>query len=201
MTNIGFCGAHRTGKTTAAIALSQMLNIPYLPIHTKNVFLRFHVKPEKNMDFRTRLEIQEEILAQACDIWRFAENPFICDRTPIDMMAYLLADIQGQTLNTELEVRVSNYLKRCHAATTRFFSHLFLFPNGVIPLVFEDGKASLSDGYIEHIHALCVGLFYESDVDGYRLSKDSIEVFQRVQEISQYLLGVGFIDEVKNVLS
>ena len=199
MSNIGFCGAHRTGKTTAAIALSEILNIPYLPIPTRNIFLYYHVKPEKNMDFRTRLEIQEEILKQACDIWAFAEKPFICDRTPIDMMAYLLADIQGQTLSAELEARVSNYLKRCHAATSRYFSHLFLFPTGVIPLVLEEGKASLSRGYIEHIHTLCVGLFYESNVDGYKLSNDSIEVFQRVQEISQYLYANGFIDEVKYV--
>jgi hypothetical protein len=197
MTNIGFCGAHRTGKTTAAIALSEILNIPYLRIPTSNIFLWFHVDPAKNMDFRTRLEIQEEILRQACDIWLITEKPFICDRTPIDMMACLLADIQGQTLNDELEVRVSNYLKRCHAATSRFFSHLFLFPTGVIPIVHEESKASLSRGYIEHIHALCVGLFYESNVDGYRLSKDSVEVFERVQEISQYLYAIGFIDEAK----
>ena len=197
MSNIGLCGAHRTGKTTLAIALSESLNIPYVPIHTKNIFKRLHILPDKNMDFRTRLGIQEEILMQACDIWAVEEKPFICDRTPIDMMAYLLADIQGQTLNDELEVRVSNYLRRCHAATSRYFGHLFLIPP-VIPIVHEEGKASLSRGYIEHIHVLCVGKFYESDVDGYRLSKESAEVFQRVQEISQYLLGVGFIDEVRN---
>ena len=32
--NIGLCGAHRTGKTTLAIALQESLNMPFVPVNT-----------------------------------------------------------------------------------------------------------------------------------------------------------------------
>ena len=44
MKNIGLCGAHRTGKTTLAIALQESLNMPFVPINTIEVFERFHIQ-------------------------------------------------------------------------------------------------------------------------------------------------------------
>jgi hypothetical protein len=149
------------------------------------------------MDIRTRMMVQEKILEYACETWFEMDTPFICDRAPIDMMAYTLSEVGGATLDEQLEVQLKNYLKRCRTATIKYFEHLFLIPPA-IPIIFEEGKASLSEGYISHIHLLCTGLFYESDVDGFRIKKECIDLFERVQKISRYLYAVGFINELKN---
>jgi predicted ATPase len=162
MSNIGICGAHRTGKTTLAKALAKTLNMPFIEIGTSAIFAANHLDPAKPMDFRTRLYIQQQILKHAVDIWFEMDEAFVCDRTPIDMMAYTLAEVQGHTLDKELEWELAGYLRDCKEATEKYFNHLVLIPPA-IPITAAMGKASLSRGYIEHIHRLCVGFFHDTD--------------------------------------
>lgn len=182
--NIGLCGAHRTGKTTLAIALSEALNMPFVPINTIEVFERFHLHPKESIGFRTRLEVQEAVLEKARDIWFEMDEPFICDRTPIDMAAYTLAEVQGNTLDKELEQELEHYLADCFMLTTRYFDYLFLIPPA-IPL----GKASLSKGYIEHIHRLCVGFFHDSGSlqAGSRLPRSLTDLDARIKFVANFV--------------
>ena len=101
LSNIGLCGAHRTGKTTLAIALSKKLKMPFVEIGTSKLFSDRNLDPAKPMDFRTRLHIQRVILNHAESIWFEMDESFICDRTPIDLAAYTLAEVQGNTLDKE----------------------------------------------------------------------------------------------------
>jgi hypothetical protein len=155
---IGLCGAHRVGKTTLAQAMSQATNIPFLQTHTSQVFANHGLDPGKPMPFTTRLSIQEEILSAAVALWTQTDSRFISDRTPLDMAAYTLADIQGTT--TAPEDQLTMYLDECIKNTNQFFSTLIIIPPG-IPLVDEPGKAALHQGYIEHLHTLVVGLCHD----------------------------------------
>lgn len=184
--NIGLCGAHRTGKTTLAIALSQRLNIPFVDIGTSAIFAEQGLNLALPMDIRTRLEIQRKILDHAVDIWFEMDQPFICDRTPIDMMAYTLAEVQGNTLDKDLEWELGNYLLLCKRVTKRYFGNLILVPPA-IPLVDTIGKASLSKSYIDHVHYLCLGLFHESPVNGYMIERSVKELSARVADVVRYL--------------
>ena len=188
MKNIGLCGAHRTGKTTLAIALSESLNMPFVPINTINVFERFHLHPKESLGFRTRLEIQEEILKKACDIWFEMDEPFICDRTPIDMAAYTMADIKGDTiLSPDTELRVEKYLDDCQKATEKYFSYLFLIPPA-IPIIDAMGKASCSRAYIEHIHNLCLALFQRTDVSEIaEIPREYIDLSDRIEYVKKFV--------------
>lgn len=155
---IGLCGAHRVGKTTLAQAVSQARRLPFLQTQTGQVFKRYGLDPAKPMAFATRLSIQWEILSAAVEVWRRAESRFISDRTPLDMAAYTLADIQG---TTEVDgAALTAYLDDCLQNTNQFFSTLIIIPPG-IPLVHEPGKAALHNGYIEHLHTLVVGLCHD----------------------------------------
>ena len=187
LTNIGLCGAHRTGKTTLAIALSKKLNMPFVDIGTSKLFSDRKLDPAKPMDFKTRLHIQRVILNHAESIWFEMDESFICDRTPIDMAAYTLAEVQGNTLGKESEWELQDYLRDCQEVTERYFGYLFLIPPA-IPFVDEIGKASLSQGYIEHIHTLCLGLFHDSDAlqAGCRLGRSLTDLNERVEFIAYF---------------
>lgn len=157
--NLGLCGAHRTGKTTLAIAISSRLNIPFVRTTTSQVFADLGLDPAEPMDFKTRLFVQNHVLDAAEEVWQNSVTPFVSDRTPIDMIAYTLGDIQGKT---EVDFDLLNqYIDRCFASTNQFFQNLAIIQPG-IPLVYEDGKAALNAAYIEHINILVIGLCGDS---------------------------------------
>ena len=96
--NIAFIGAHRTGKTTLAKAVCEATGVPYVPISTSQVFKDNGLDPSDKLDIWTRFDIQKKILLHAYDIWFDMDQQFICDRTPLDMLAYMLADIQANSI-------------------------------------------------------------------------------------------------------
>ncbi len=155
---IGLCGSHRTGKTTLAAEVALSLGIPFLRTSTSRVFAENGLKPSDKMDFSTRIWIQHKIIEEAEKIWGRETVGFITDRTPIDMMAYTLGDIQG---GTEVDfVELEAYLDHCFHVTNILFSRLVIL-QPAIPLVHEKGKASLNKGYIEHLNLLILGLCHD----------------------------------------
>ena len=191
MNNIGLCGAHRTGKTTLAITLAKSLNMPFVPINTAEVFARFHESPKSILGIRLRLEVQEAILQKACDIWFEMDTPFISDRTTIDMAAYTLADIKGDTIiSPDTEFWVQQYLGNCRKATEKYFSYLVLIPPA-IPIIPAAGKASLSKGYIEHVHTLCAGLWCDRHelISGAKLPREAVDLGDRVKFVESFYYG------------
>jgi len=161
--NIGLCGSHRTGKTTLAEAISKRTGMPFLKTVTSEVFQQCGLDPSRPMDFKKRLGIQHKILDAAEKIWQTKEAQFITDRTPLDMMAYTLADIQGTTeVNFD---ELEGYLARCIDVTNTFFALLVLVQPG-IPLMHEEGKAALNEGYLEHLNYVILGLCNDDRIRG-----------------------------------
>jgi AAA domain len=161
--NIGLCGSHRTGKTTLAEAISRRTGMPFLKTVTSEVFQQCGLDPSGPMDFQKRLWIQHKILDAAEKIWQAEKAQFITDRTPVDMMAYTLADIQGTTeVNFD---ELEGYLARCIDVTNAFFTLLVLVQPG-IPLMHEEGKAALNEGYLEHLNYMILGLCNDARVRG-----------------------------------
>lgn len=179
---IGLCGSHRTGKTTLAREIAARIGMEFLVTTTSEVFARNGLDPSAPMDFTTRLWIQHKVVEAAEAVWQAASGPFISDRTPIDMMAYTLADIQGGTVVdfTELE----RYLDHCFAVTNRFFSELVVI-QPAIPLVHEQGKAALNRSYMEHLNVLVKGLCCDERLHcSFALIDRNIVVLQsRVDEV------------------
>lgn len=153
--NLGLCGAHRTGKTTLAKAIASRTEMTFVQTTTSQVFADLGLDPAAPMDFATRLFVQNHVLDTAEKIWQTASAPFVSDRTPIDMIAYTLGDIQGKTeVNFAL---LNQYINRCFAITNQYFQNLAIIQPG-ISLIYEEGKAALNASYIEHINVLVIGL-------------------------------------------
>ncbi|MEY3303918.1 MAG: hypothetical protein RLZZ139_2291 [Cyanobacteriota bacterium] len=183
--NLGLCGAHRTGKTTLAIAISSDLNLPFVRTTTSQVFAQLGLDPAEPMDFQTRLFVQNHVLDAAEQVWQESASPFISDRTPIDMIAYTLGDIQGKT-DVDFNL-LSQYIDRCFASTNQFFQNLAIIQPG-IPLVYEEGKAALNAAYIEHINVLVIGLCSDRRLktNVFCNARDVINLKTRILNILEY---------------
>ncbi len=153
---IGISGSHRSGKTTLATALSKEIEIPLLKTSSSSVFKQHGLHPAQSLDFKTRLWIQHRIIEAAIKVWR--QPNFVTDRTPIDFMAYTLADIQGATDVNFAELEA--YLTYCFEVTHQFFTKIIIL-QPAIPLIYEEGKAALNRAYMEHLNSLIQGLCHD----------------------------------------
>lgn len=156
--NIGLCGAHRTGKTTLAMELARLKGSQFVRTRVSEIFKESGLHPAQPMDFATRLNIQFRILDACESDWQAAGKNFITDRTPVDLMAYTMGDIQGETQVSYPEF--DRYIERCFHTANAFFDALVIIQPG-IPLTEADGKAALNKAYIEHINSLVIGLCHD----------------------------------------
>ncbi len=155
---IGLCGSHRVGKTTLAQAIAQQSDWVFVQTHTSQVFAKHGLSPSESLDFKTRLWIQHQVLDAAVAEWQAQPHSFVTDRTPIDFIAYTLADIQGHTVVDFAALEM--YINACLQATREHFTALIAM-QPAIPLVFEAGKAALNQAYIEHLNTVVLGLCHD----------------------------------------
>ncbi|HXG86131.1 MAG TPA: hypothetical protein VNI84_19075 [Pyrinomonadaceae bacterium] len=160
--SLGFCGAHRTGKTTLAGIIAMRTGKPFVQTNTSGIFRQNGLDPALPLNFKARIDIQKQILLSYEEIWRWQPGSFITDRTPIDLMAYTLADVQGSTeVNFD---ELERYMKRCFEVTNEYFDVLVILQPG-IELMPAEGKAKLSRAYIEHLNSLILGLCYDGRIE------------------------------------
>ena len=104
------CGAHRTGKTTLAKAFSNYSGMPFVQTGASHVFADMGLDPKVDYPLEVRLDIQKRILEsfeKQCSSVK--TKHFITDRTPIDFMAYMMADIQRENVRGQLEKDIERY--------------------------------------------------------------------------------------------
>lgn len=129
-----------------------------------SVFGELGYDPQQNYPIEIRLNIQEAILKSFSKQYvSIGERAFIADRTPIDLMAYTLADIGREALPNDVEERLKKYVSDCFGLCNLHFSTLILLQAG-IALVADPSKAPISFGYSEHIAQLVMGLTLDERV-------------------------------------
>lgn len=186
---IGLVGAQRTGKTTLARAFAQAQGIPFVATSASEVMRRLDLDPKVDYPLEVRLVAQETILAafkiqyqQA----RATSSLFIADRTPIDLAAYMLADVQRSTLASQPQLveRVGKYLESCMLACSEFFSVIVLVQPG-IKTAEEEGKAPACPIHMEHINSLAMGLLFDDRMlsQRYMVPRAITDLEQRVKAL------------------
>lgn len=185
---IGLCGAHRTGKTTLAREYSQATDIPFVQTSASEVFKAMGFDPKQDYEFKIRMLIQNQILDASEALWRTYSGEFITDRTPIDMLAYTMADIQRENLDKDDEKIFLEYQKRCIEVTNRQFSTLTVIQPG-IKLVEAEGKAPANEAYIEHINTLIVGMVNDSRIkcSKFIMSRATTDLTRRMTVVDELL--------------
>lgn len=181
----GLVGAHRTGKTTLASEVARLHGWEFAQTSVSAIFKSLGYNPAQEFDFGTRLTIQEEILRRMDAFYAKVSGPnVITDRTPIDMLAYTMAEAIGERVTPDLQGRFAAYADACFDVTNRRFTEILLVQPG-IQLVREEGKAALNMPYIEHLNSLMLGLCSDErmKVPHYYIPKHRIDLGKRVESV------------------
>jgi hypothetical protein len=153
---IGLSGTHRTGKTTLAKAYAELAEIPYVTISVADVLLSkgWDCKDVKDPSVRVYLQ---EALVERCDrVFSDERGVFVSDRTPADVSAYLLADMNQNRLSDIEENKVMSMVEACIDITNGRFGTTLVLPP-VLPWVSEPGKPLENRAYQMHIQHLILG--------------------------------------------
>ena len=166
---IGLAGAQGVGKSTLAEAVSNETDLPLIFTKTSDVFKDMGLRPDQDLGFDTRIEVQNEVLNRAEDLWSDHVS-FITDRTPLDMLAYTLIDINSDTrMNVRQEAEFFAYEHRCYESLNRHFTNVTLVQPG-IQAGFQQNKsrASLDKCLVSTMNTILLGLLVDSRVAIYK---------------------------------
>ncbi|MCG5512795.1 ATP-binding protein [Ectothiorhodospira shaposhnikovii] len=188
---IGVTGAHRVGKSTLCKAFAESCGLPFVQTDVSGVFVELGLDPKEDYDFDIRLMIQGRILALMSKTFEGAPSRFITDRTPIDLLAYTLADVRRTNLSPERVGCLMAYSDACFRVVNRHFSSLVVVQPG-IKLVEAEGKAPANPAYIEHINSLIMGLAADERCKATKhyMSRSATDLSERVMGLHRVLLGV-----------
>lgn len=186
-------GSHRSGKTTLAKAFSKHAGIEFVETGASHVFAEMGFNPKIDYPLRTRLEIQKRILDDFYKQCRkYCAKHFITDRTPIDFIAYTMADVQRQNVDEALARDIDQYLADCVQVANELFPLLVVLQPG-IALVEAEGKAPANIAYMEHINLLCMGAVVSEGItaDHWYIPRHVLTVEERVEYLSGCVIGSG----------
>lgn len=125
----GLCGASGVGKTTLAQAVSENMDIPFLKTSITEVALKNGFDPVAKLDLNRRMELQIHLLNDHIDKIAAAPRPIIVDRTPIDMIGYLLAEFNmhsHEDITMNLMDRAERYVEECLSVVKAQYDFVFL---------------------------------------------------------------------------
>lgn len=155
---VGLCGSHRTGKTTLARAYAERADMAFIETSTSALFKELGFDPKADYDFATRLYLQRKILEMMNKAYCNADRLFITDRTPLDALAYTLADVQRANVTDGALIKeIAQYQRDCFEVLNRHFAVIMVVQPG-IALKDEEGKAPINQAYIDHLNYLILGL-------------------------------------------
>jgi len=187
---IGISGVHGTGKTTLARLAAEELNGAFVPTSTSDVFRKMGFDPAKPMSFEDRLAVQEEVLKVLSLQWGEAAGQIaFTDRTPFDLIAYTLADVDSYAdVSDQVSYQVDGYISRCVRAYREHFHQVAITPNVLLaaPGETEKLRANLASPYRAKFHRLLLGSMIAADVEPAKLT--SIDLHDRVEALRQLLI-------------
>ena len=86
--------------------------LPLVQTSASEVFKQLGLSPKLDYPLSQRIDVQRRILDACEKQYRSVDTGvFVTDRTPVDMMAYMLADIQRQNVDASTEKALDQYFK------------------------------------------------------------------------------------------
>lgn len=120
--SFGLTGASGSGKTTLAKEIAEKMNIPYHDASITRIMKANGLDPVgPTAPLDERIAAQEKLLDQFIAEIRSLDRPFISDRTPIDMIGYMLGEITMRNSTQEQGERAFAYAAKCLNTTRELF--------------------------------------------------------------------------------
>lgn len=151
---VGLAGAHRVGKTTLAKDIG---TLPYLKTDVAGIFASRGIAPTSKLSFVERMDIQWRLLEHLRQRYE-TKASFVTDRTPLDLIAYTLAEVTdevAESMTIEQVNDLTSYIDEC-LITLLEFDRIFVVRPG-IPVVEADCKGSTNPLFIAKIDSLIAG--------------------------------------------
>ena len=154
---LGLAGTHRSGKSTLARDVAERAGIGFYDGSFGRLAKTLGYESVAKMDLAERLSMQHRVLDLYNREIRRDGGGLITDRTPLDMCAYLVAEVGMHAGLEEAASRsVVAYRDRCISLTRELFDAVFLLQPLPVYVV-ADGKPSGDPAYQQHIQMLIEG--------------------------------------------
>jgi len=160
----GLTGASGTGKTTLGRELSKRLGIPFLPTSITEMAADLGLpSPVAQLNLNDRTVLQVELLTAMCKFLESLPHPCIIDRTPLDLLAYMLAEVHmhAHIGASETLIKVINdYSLYCVGIAKRFLTVIYCLEP--LPTYEVDSKRpAWNPAYHRHVQCLIKGAMME----------------------------------------
>lgn len=191
---IGLTGAHRTGKSTLAKLYSEKYEIPFICTQVSKIIKDLGYSANIQYDVNTRIKIQGVVLEETAKLWESQTTPFITDRTPIDMIGYMVANATQEELTKEFDPIFQEYIEKCLYFTNKYFNKIVIVPPA-IPVVEADGKANTTKTYIGHIAYVINGV-----VDSHKLEMPNVHFDFMPKHVLSYSERLAYVNYIRGLL-
>lgn len=220
---IGYCGAHRTGKTTLAKKSAEYYGKTFVPTEVGNLLQSLKVDPIslQHASYDFFLDVQKQTIDYLCDMAKTlseqasksettdtvlhdADSVIFVDRTPLDALAYTQAFFSSKDFeylrNNPL---FHNHMEECEQAAfdaMKYFDAIFVVQPG-IEVRPEHNKALPDVAYMEQLNKLMIGNAYAALANMGDMEQDTI-LKPRLSVIPRAMIGleerVEYLDDIFN---
>lgn len=119
-------GSHRSGKTTTAKAVAELTGLHYHDAGVTRIMKEIGYNPVADLPIDDRLKAQQYLLKRYEEELLDIKTPFITDRSPVDFIGYMLAEVTMHNTDCEQGQNVIDYVDACLRTSERFFDALFV---------------------------------------------------------------------------
>jgi len=160
----GLTGASGTSKTTLGRELSKRLDIPFVPTSITEMAADLGLpSPVAPLNLNDRTVCQVELLTAMCKFLESLPHPCIIDRTPLDLLAYMLAEVHMHAHIDASEILmgvINDYSLYCIGIAKRFLTVIYCLEP--LPTYEVDSKRpAWNPAYHRHVQWLIKGVMAE----------------------------------------
>lgn len=164
----GIAGSSGSGKSTLAHQAAQSLDLTLVETSITGMGRVAGFDVVAPMGLRERIALQRSLFDQFEALLRTIKGPAILDRTPLDLVMYLMAELDmhsGAEMTQADMVWAADYIRRCQALTEMYFDHVFVTtPLPVYATIKEGGvRPPVNPAYQAHCHLILMGTLFDMD--------------------------------------
>jgi predicted ATPase len=188
----GLIGASGSGKTTLAHQAAEAMNLAFLPTSITKSAERHGFNAVGELSLHDRINLQHHLLDDMVELITKADRPAILDRTPVDMIAYMLCEVDmhshKRVSDKDLE-RVESYVDACLETTSTYFAHVF-FLNRLDFVVYDDKpRPPVNPGYSLHTEIVMRGALALLDGKVGISMVETSDFNTRLDHVTSYIAG------------
>jgi len=155
----GISGSAGCGKTTVAKQVAEDLGILFRPTSITECARRHGFDPVAPMSLTQRVALQKHLLEDHLEMIDGETRPLIVDRTPIDMLGYMLGEMHMQShqeLPGDVLNQVAKYAADCLEATVKHYDQVFVL-SPLANYEVSGKRPAENPAYQLHTHFLMLG--------------------------------------------